>query len=269
MRFSEFFGCEWTDLGGGRFRGTVFDRGDLKFMIVRVIARRSMHGYEVMRALEEESRGCYRASPGSVYPTLQMLEDEGYLASERVGGKRVYSVTPEGEAWLAEHDETVRRIDERIRAASERFFGDDMKDLVDSFSKLAEETFEGAFKWTEDADFMGHMKDILDSASTRMEEARQAAREARKAARDASRAARDAAREAARGARDAAWEAAREARSAADRAREAAREAARARTGETDAARATAEGNSAQTPGAGDPTGTGTEGAGPGTPGPV
>ena len=98
MRFSEFFGCEWTDLGGGRFRGTVFDRGDLKFMIVRVIARRPMHGYEVMRALEEESRGCYRASPGSVYPTLQMLEDEGYLASDRVEGKRVYSVTPAGEA---------------------------------------------------------------------------------------------------------------------------------------------------------------------------
>ncbi|MEZ4417620.1 MAG: PadR family transcriptional regulator [Gemmatimonadota bacterium] len=229
MRFSEFFGCEWVDLGGGRFRGGLFDRGDLKFMILKVIAGRPMHGYEVMRALEEESRGCYRASPGSVYPTLQMLEDEGFLTSEKQDGKRVYSVTPEGEAYLAEHEEKVKKIDERIREATEKFFGQDMKNLVDSFSKLAEETFEGAFKWTEDADFMGHVKEILDSASERIEEARGAAREARRAARDASRAAREAAREAARGAKEAAWEAAREAQQAAQRARDAAREAAEAR----------------------------------------
>ena len=98
MDFAEFFGCEWMDFGGGRYRGGIFGRGDLKFMVLRVLADRPMHGYDVMRALETESKGCYKASPGSVYPTLQMLEDEGYLVSKKEGGKKVYSVTSKASA---------------------------------------------------------------------------------------------------------------------------------------------------------------------------
>jgi DNA-binding PadR family transcriptional regulator len=64
----------------------MFDRGDLKFAVLRLIAERPMHGYEVMRALEDESRGTYRPSPGSVYPTLQMLEDEGFLRVNESSG---------------------------------------------------------------------------------------------------------------------------------------------------------------------------------------
>ena len=105
MNFSEFFGCEWMDLGGGRFRWGVFERGDLRLVVLRLLSQRPMHGYEVMRALEEEARGCYRASPGSVYPTLQMLEDQGFLTSERADGKKVYSVTDAGRAHLDEHQD--------------------------------------------------------------------------------------------------------------------------------------------------------------------
>ena len=227
MDFSEFFGCEWMDFGGGRYRGGIFGRGDLKFMVLRVLAERPMHGYDVMRALESESRGCYRASPGSIYPTLQMLEDEGYLSAAKEGGKKVYTVTPEGHAFLGENEERVEKIYERIHDATDRFFGQDMENLMSAFSKLAEETFEGAFRWTEDTDFMGHVREILDSASDRIEEARKAAREARTAARDAARDAARGAREAAAEARDAAMEAAREARGAAANAYDAARESAR------------------------------------------
>ncbi len=76
--WSDTFGFgfgDWANQKGRRFRWRIFERGDLKFVILRLIYDKPMHGYEVMQALEEESRGCYKASAGSVYPTLQMLED--------------------------------------------------------------------------------------------------------------------------------------------------------------------------------------------------
>ena len=89
--FGACFGPKGFSFGSGsrgmRFR--MFDRGDLKYMILRLLSEKPMHGYEVMRALEEESGGCYSASPGSVYPTLQMLEDQGYVVCEEKQGKKV------------------------------------------------------------------------------------------------------------------------------------------------------------------------------------
>ena len=61
-----------------------------------------MHGYEMMKALEEKSGGFYAPSPGSIYPTLQMLEDRGLVTVEEVEGKKVYSITDTGRAFLAE-----------------------------------------------------------------------------------------------------------------------------------------------------------------------
>ena len=61
-----------------------------------------MHGYEMMKALEEKSGGFYSPSAGSVYPTLQMLEDRGFVTVKDVEGKKVYTITDEGRALLAE-----------------------------------------------------------------------------------------------------------------------------------------------------------------------
>ena len=85
----------------------IFERGDLKFVILRLISDRPMHGYDVMKALEEESKGYYRPSPGSVYPTLQMLEDEGYVTVEEQEGKKIYTITEEGVAYLADNEDVV------------------------------------------------------------------------------------------------------------------------------------------------------------------
>jgi DNA-binding PadR family transcriptional regulator len=82
---------------GPGFKWRFYDRGDLKFVILRLLKDKPMHGYEVMRALEEESGGWYRASAGSVYPTLQMLEDQGYVAvQEQEGARKSYSITDAG-----------------------------------------------------------------------------------------------------------------------------------------------------------------------------
>src|SRR5690606_26339634 len=97
----------------GRRRQRVFEKGDLKYMILRLLAEKPMHGYEVMQRLEEETGGFYSASPGSVYPVLQMLQDEGYLRSSEVDGKRVYTLTEEGEAFLRRHRDRAEGVADR------------------------------------------------------------------------------------------------------------------------------------------------------------
>ncbi len=78
-----------------------FGRGDLKFALLGLLQEQPMHGYEMMKALEEKSGGFYVPSPGSIYPTLQMLEDRGLVTVEEVEGKKVYSITDAGRAFLA------------------------------------------------------------------------------------------------------------------------------------------------------------------------
>jgi DNA-binding PadR family transcriptional regulator len=83
----------WT---GGRAR-----RGDMKFLILEVLAAGPRHGYDVITALEEKSDGRYRPSPGSVYPTLTLLEEGGFITGEASDGKRVYTITESGRALLS------------------------------------------------------------------------------------------------------------------------------------------------------------------------
>jgi DNA-binding PadR family transcriptional regulator len=71
-------------------------RGNVKAAILAVLAEQPMHGYEVMQQLESRSGGMWRPSPGSVYPTLQLLEDQGLIKSDDVDGRRVFSLTDEG-----------------------------------------------------------------------------------------------------------------------------------------------------------------------------
>ena len=88
----------WVHVGGGpRAR-----RGDVKYFILEVLAQGPRHGYDVIAALEEQTGGRYRPSPGSVYPTLQLLEDGGYATSDTVDGKRVYTITDAGRKLLAD-----------------------------------------------------------------------------------------------------------------------------------------------------------------------
>jgi DNA-binding PadR family transcriptional regulator len=77
-------------------------RGDIKFMLLGLLSERAQHGYELIKELEARRGGFRRLSPGSVYPTLQMLEDGGYLTSEQVDEKRVYTITESGRQFLGD-----------------------------------------------------------------------------------------------------------------------------------------------------------------------
>lgn len=166
-----------------RVRWKWFERGDLKFAILALIEEKPMHGYEVMQALEEESSGCYKASPGSVYPTLQLLEDQGHVSSKDLGGRKVYSITDAGRDYLEENRDHVQHIFDRVSRFSNRFFGRDMSQLSRKFSRLARTTFQGAVGWIDDEELFGDMKSVLDRAVKDMDAAWDAARERRRARR--------------------------------------------------------------------------------------
>ncbi len=79
-------------------RGHRARRGDVRTALLALLAEQPMHGYQMIRELAERSGGVWRPSPGSVYPVLQMLEDEGLVRGEETEGKRVYRLTDAGRA---------------------------------------------------------------------------------------------------------------------------------------------------------------------------
>jgi DNA-binding PadR family transcriptional regulator len=97
----------WGDVFFGRapWAGRKARRGDVRTAVLSVLEDKPMHGYDVIRDLEERSGGMWRPSPGSVYPTLQMLEDEGLVTGEEQDGKKVYSLTDHGRTELQERRE--------------------------------------------------------------------------------------------------------------------------------------------------------------------
>ena len=89
--------------GGPMFgRGPKVGRGDVRAAILALLAEEPMHGYQVINELKERTSGVWRPSPGSVYPTLQALEDEGLIVADKDSGRRVFTLTDDGRAAAAE-----------------------------------------------------------------------------------------------------------------------------------------------------------------------
>ncbi|MFA5309695.1 MAG: PadR family transcriptional regulator [Dehalococcoidales bacterium] len=89
----------------------LFEKGDLKYVILNLLKEKPSHGYEIIRAMEELFHGFYTPSAGSVYPTLQMLEDMSYVTASERDGKKVYTITEEGKKFLTEQQEVVDKIE--------------------------------------------------------------------------------------------------------------------------------------------------------------
>ena len=94
----------------GSRRGTSFHKGDLKYVILDLLKDKPRHGYDIIRELEELSYGFYKPSPGVIYPTLQMLQEMGYVSSTEQEGKRIYSITEEGIKFLEDQSNIANGV---------------------------------------------------------------------------------------------------------------------------------------------------------------
>ena len=107
--------------GGEMFKiGRMFAQGDLKLVVLTLVAEQPRHGYEIIKVIEEKTSGIYSPSPGVVYPTLTFLEESGYLTAESEGSKKLYRITPEGEAYLKPNRDVVEAIMDRLEALGRR-----------------------------------------------------------------------------------------------------------------------------------------------------
>jgi DNA-binding PadR family transcriptional regulator len=101
--------------GGGRRR--MFDGGELRLVLLKLIADKPRHGYDLIRAIEERTGGAYAPSPGIVYPTLTLLSEMGLIDEQLAeGARKLFAITPEGTAHLAEHDAEVVAMLARLDA---------------------------------------------------------------------------------------------------------------------------------------------------------
>lgn len=103
----------------------MFEQGDLRFVILRLLSDKPAHGYEIIKAVEERFGGAYAPSPGIVYPTLTLLEELGQIAVVQTdGARKLFDITEAGRAILAESRPIVERIFQRMNEMRARMGGD-------------------------------------------------------------------------------------------------------------------------------------------------
>jgi DNA-binding PadR family transcriptional regulator len=91
-----------------------FQKGFIKFVVLELIRDEPRHGYDLIRAIEERFHGLYTPSPGTIYPTLQMLEEMGHVTCSEAEGRKVYRITEAGTEYLKEHDAAAGQAAERF-----------------------------------------------------------------------------------------------------------------------------------------------------------
>jgi DNA-binding PadR family transcriptional regulator len=109
-------------MGGSDFMRArrMLAQGDLRLIALALIAEQPRHGYEIIKVLEDKTAGWYSPSPGIVYPTLTYLEEAGYVTAQAEGAKKLFSITPEGRAHLAENRDFVDAVLDRLAAVGEK-----------------------------------------------------------------------------------------------------------------------------------------------------
>ncbi len=164
-------------MGGGDMirAGRMLATGDLRLIALALIAEQPRHGYEIIKVLEDKTEGWYSPSPGIVYPTLTYLEEVGYVTSQAEGAKKLYSITDEGRAHLAENRDFVDAVLDRLAAVGRkiakmrrRFGGDDERDddaprlIKAALDNLREVTLK---RLNDDAEAEAKIVDILARAA--------------------------------------------------------------------------------------------------------
>jgi DNA-binding PadR family transcriptional regulator len=133
--FRRDFGGPWRGgLGGGRER--LFDAGDIKLVILKLLAEQPSYGYQLIKTMEDRLAGGYTPSAGVIYPTLTMLEEEGLASAATENNKKVYSVTADGQQYLAQHAQRLAELFERLDEAGAEFRRGRSPEIMKAFMNL-------------------------------------------------------------------------------------------------------------------------------------
>ncbi|MEX6220107.1 PadR family transcriptional regulator [Providencia hangzhouensis] len=120
--------------GRGRGKGLrrLFDHGDLHIMVLSLVAKKPSYGYEIIKDIQEASNGLYVPSPGVIYPTLTLLEEQGFLESQIVErNRKSFTITPEGSAHLAQNKEIEAVIARKLAKARDMQQGSNLAEDIE------------------------------------------------------------------------------------------------------------------------------------------
>jgi DNA-binding PadR family transcriptional regulator len=125
--------------GGGRER--MFDQGELRLVLLQLLEEKPSYGYELIKTIEEKLAGGYTPSPGVVYPTLTMLEEEGFATVStpndgKAAGKKVYTVTDAGREYLKTNQQRTQAIRDRLQHAGQHFERGRSPEIMRAFMSL-------------------------------------------------------------------------------------------------------------------------------------
>jgi DNA-binding PadR family transcriptional regulator len=144
----------------------LFKKGDLKYVILDIIKDKSSHGYDITGVLEERFHGLYSPSAGSIYPILQSLENSNYVTCCSKDGKKIYTITGEGERFLSVEKETTDRIKERFNGLWDCTNKEYLRDVRAVMSQLLEiRSILGRTAVANDREKINKIKEILARAS--------------------------------------------------------------------------------------------------------
>ena len=147
--------------GGG---GRIFGPGDLRLILLDLLAAKPSHGYELIRSIEERVGGGYSPSPGSVYPTLTLLEELGHIrANSSEGAKRLFEVTPAGHEFLAQNRATIDGITARMGLAARALNGQGPSEAVHQAMHTLKAALMMHGEWTESES--NRVRSIIDQAA--------------------------------------------------------------------------------------------------------
>ncbi|HEU4452448.1 MAG TPA: PadR family transcriptional regulator [Longimicrobium sp.] len=149
----------------------MFGHGDLKFVVLNLLAEKPRHGYEIIRELEDRFGGAYSPSPGTVYPTLSLLEDLGYARAtpEEGSSKKVFEITDEGRKYLEENRGTVDDIFSRVEDMGAFMIGRSMSVLGRAYANLRRAGIRSAMRHHGDEQWLERAREILDRAARDIE----------------------------------------------------------------------------------------------------
>jgi DNA-binding PadR family transcriptional regulator len=205
----------------------VFRHGGLRLYLLKLLDEAPRHGYEVIRLLQDRFLGVYSPSPGTIYPRLARLEEEGLVTHDEVDGKKVYRITDKGREEISARLDDLAELEEELTQSVRDIAREVSEDVRDTVRNLREELTWAARDvrrtGTESREQAETREDARERARRTRDEVRESARRARDEARQAPSGPADA-RDAARQAADAQHEQARRARQQKEDARQAARE---------------------------------------------
>lgn len=165
---------EWGGAGGSRGgrrrRRRMFASGELRLALLALIAEQPRHGYELIKAIEDLTGGSYAPSPGAVYPTLQLLADEGRIAeAEADGAKKPFKATQDGHAELEQRKDEVEALMGRLDEQGSRAQKTRSPDLMRALGNLANVLRNKARSGGLDKAAMEEIVDIIDEVAKRIE----------------------------------------------------------------------------------------------------